>query len=785
MPSRAPARSAAAASSSDSRSRSRCPIDHSIAVVYHVRHAPATVRPGNRPLELSCLTDVRGTYKSVPWTISLGRLGRRNPGGGSRVDCRRFTEGNAQVWRLEIEVRLLGPFEVAHAGQTLHIGSPKQRAVLALLALQAGRVVSADALCDLIWDEDQPASPSATLQSLISRLRASLAAGPAGVSEGGREALRTREPGWVLDVDSAGVDALRFQELTSRARRRRERGEMAAAADDLADAIGLWRGAALLDVVDAGYLAGHATRLNAARLDAVEDLAEVELAIGRPGDALTRLEGHVDANPLRERAWGLLMVALYRLGRQAAALAAFQQLRGILGDQLGIEPAPELVRIEQQILRHDPALDGPDLKSSSTPAPGARSVDAGHAGPGGEFADYHVVVVEDHDFQRRTVVQLLKRLGVGTVTEAANGVQALELLQSGRTPDIVICDIDMPGMDGVEFVTRVAEANLACSVVIASGLESNVLRAVEAIGSGHGLNVLAALPKPLTARRLGEVLSQYTRLNRAGDQAEKAVVDGAELQEAFESGDLRAQFEPRIDLTTGAFSSAEVSGRWPDPGGIPVPSSVLIPAVAREGLLLPFVESLVEASCAFLDEVEQAGLDGDGLVRVALDISPLILDASLADRLSNMVHDGNGDPRRFVCQLDEAALNRAPPTSLAILTRLRVKGFGLSITHSGVGPSWTNQLRRVPVTELKLERSLVSGASSDPKRFQVLEAAVASARDSGLPAVADGCDAQVDFDMLLSLGCSEAQGAWVAKPVEAAAAVAWAQGGMDASAVAR
>jgi DNA-binding SARP family transcriptional activator/EAL domain-containing protein (putative c-di-GMP-specific phosphodiesterase class I)/FixJ family two-component response regulator len=709
-------------------------------------------------------------------TISLGV---------SRVDCGRSIEGEfagLPVWRVEIEVRLLGPFEVAHAGQTLHIGSPKQRAVLALLALQAGRVVSADALCDLIWDEDQPASPSATLQSLISRLRASLAAGPSGVSEGGREALRTREPGWVLDIEAADVDALRFHELTSRARRRRERGEMAAAGDDLAEAIGLWRGAALLDVVDAGYLAGHATRLNEARLDAVEDLAEVELAIGRPGDALTRLEAHVDANPLRERAWGVLMVALYRLGRQAAALAAFQQLRGILGDQLGIQPAPELARIEQQILRHDPALAGPDA-GSSPPASGASSVEAG---PAGEFAEYHVVVVEDHDFQRRTVVQLLKRLGVGTVTEASNGVDALDLLQSGRTPDIVICDIDMPGMDGVEFVTRVAEANLACSVVIASGLESNVLRAVEAIGSGHGLNVLAALPKPLTARRLGEVLSQYTRLDRDGNQADNAVVDGAELREAFERDDLRAQLEPRIDLTTGAFSSAEVSGRWTGPGGIPVPSAVLIPAVAREGLLLPFVERLVGASCAFLDEVEQAGLDDNGLVRVALDISALLLDASLADRLSNMVHNRDGDPRRFVCQLDEGALNRAPPTSLAILTRLRVKGFGLSITHSGVGPAWTNQLGRVPMTELKLERSLVSGATSDPKRLQVLEAAVAAARDSGLPTVADGCDAQVDFDMLLALGCSEAQGAWVAKPVEAADVVAWANGGiLDASTVAR
>jgi EAL domain-containing protein (putative c-di-GMP-specific phosphodiesterase class I) len=122
---------------------------------------------------------------------------------------------------------------------------------------------------------------------------------------------------------------------------------------------------------------------------------------------------------------------------------------------------------------------------------------------------------------------------------------------------------------------------------------------------------------------------------------------------------------------------------------------------------------------------------------------------------------------------------------LAVLTRLRVKGFGLSVTHCGVGPSWTNQLGRVPLTELKLDRALVSGAMSDPKRFQVLEEALGSAGDTGLAVVADGCDSQADFDMLLALGCSEAQGSWVAAPMVAKDVVAWASTGNlpDASVV--
>lgn len=516
-------------------------------------------------------------------------------------------------------------------------------------------------------------------------------------------------------------------------------------------------------------MAGHATRLNEARLDALEDLAEAELAVGRPGDALPRLEAHVDANPLRERAWGLLMVSLYRLGRQAAALRTFQQLRGILDKELGLEPSPELVQIEQQILRHDPVLAGPGSEPPRPPPPGRRI----EKPAAGEFADYSVVVVEDHDFQRRTVVQLLRGLGVGTVSDASNGVDALRLLQGDPVPDIVICDIDMPGMDGVEFVTRVADGNLACSIVIASGLEDNVLQAVEAIGESHGLHVLAALPKPLTARRLGEVLRQYTRLNRRRpDHPQSAAVSTAELRDALEGGELRARFEPRIDLTTGAFSSAEVNARWHDTGGTPVPASVFVAALASEGLVLAFVERLVADSSALLDEL-RSGPALNAPIRVALDVSPLLADPILADRLSEMVRQRGQDPRQFVCQLEDGALARAPATAFAVLTRLRVKGFGLSMSHFGIGPSWTHQLGPVPLTELKLERRLVTAATSEPKRFQVLEAAVASARDAGLPVVADGCDSEADFDMLLALGCSEAQGPCIGGPMDAAGVVAW------------
>ena len=693
-----------------------------------------------------------------------------------------------------VDVRLLGAFDVRIAGRPVRIGSAKQRAVLALLALRAGRIVTTDALCDVIWDDDQPASPAATLQSLISRMRAALATASEGVLDVPRDVLRTREPGWVLDVDPDHVDALRFQKLTARARRRSGQGDNAGAGADLAEALALWRGAALVDVVGAGYLSSHATRLNEARLNAVEDLAEAELALGHPAEALARLEDHVDANPLRERGWGLLMVALYRMGRQSAALRTFQQVRTLLRDELGLEPSPELVEIEQRILGHDAGLGGPSgsgrldapvvtLADRAAAPPAAHPPAAAQPGPParvpGEFGDYSVIVVEDHDFQRRTVVQLLRGLGVGTVTDASNGTDALDLLQRGPEPDIMICDIDMPGMDGVELVAQVAERNLACALVIASGLESNVVRAVEAIGESHGVHVLAAMEKPLTARRLGDVLRQYTRVDpdraHAGD---KTAVTGEEVRSALDDDALTPQFEPRIDLATGAMSSAAASGRWRCPDGRAVPSSVFLPALEREGLLLDFVERVIAASSVLIEEVARTGVDRHASLRVALNVSPLPLaDASLAARLADIVHRHGQEPRRFVWELDDVVLVRARAASLALLTRLRVKGFGLSMSHTGTGPGVTNQLERVPLSELRLDRRLVSSAAPDPKRLAALEAVLGAAQERGLPVVADGCDSRADFDMLVALGCSEAQGRFVADPMDADEVVRWAVAG--------
>jgi EAL domain-containing protein (putative c-di-GMP-specific phosphodiesterase class I) len=140
-----------------------------------------------------------------------------------------------------------------------------------------------------------------------------------------------------------------------------------------------------------------------------------------------------------------------------------------------------------------------------------------------------------------------------------------------------------------------------------------------------------------------------------------------------------------------------------------------------------------------------------------------------------MVQRGGQDPRSFVFSVDDVTLAQVPTTAVRMLTRLRVKGFGLSMSNCGAGPSWLHQLARLPLSELKLDPRLVSGVSGDPKRTAALDAALESIRDAGLPVVADGCDSAADFDLLLALGCSEAQGRCVAQPMNGAGIVEWSR----------
>ena len=259
-----------------------------------------------------------------------------------------------------MRVTLLGPVTATAAAGPLALGGPRQRAVLAMLALAAPRLVTVDALIEGIWGGAEPANPGATLQVFVHNLRKALKGG------GGDGLLRYQAPGYVLDA-SVEVDVRDFRAAQHAARDARHRGDDAGALAAYDNALSLWTGPALADVRDLPFATLEAAHLEQERLLTVEERIDVALALGRHAQEVAELGELVRTHPTRERLCGQLMTALYRCDRQADALQAYAQARERLADELGIDPGEALRQLELGILRQDPALAAPAI--AATPAP--------------------------------------------------------------------------------------------------------------------------------------------------------------------------------------------------------------------------------------------------------------------------------------------------------------------------------------------------------------------------------------------------------------------------------
>ncbi len=254
-------------------------------------------------------------------------------------------DGASGAGNPRLEVRLLGPIEVERGSEPVALGGQKPRALFAALALEPGRVVSVDRIVEALWPGDPPDTAAHAVQVYVSQLRKAL--GPAIV---------TRAPGYVLELDPERVDAHRFARLAQEGRAALEDGDAASAEVALREALALWRGPALADFLYEPFAQNQIARLEELRTVVVEERIDADLALGRHVELVPELEALVQAEPLRERPRAQLMLALYRSGRQADALAAYRQARETLVEELGIDPGPELRELEAAILRQDDSL---------------------------------------------------------------------------------------------------------------------------------------------------------------------------------------------------------------------------------------------------------------------------------------------------------------------------------------------------------------------------------------------------------------------------------------------
>ena len=420
-----------------------------------------------------------------------------------------------------MEFRILGPVEAVVDGETVELGAPQLRALLARLLLTPNTVVSADALLDALWG-DSDDSNVRNLRVYVSRLRKALH---------GTDALRTQAPGYALAVSTEQLDATRFDQLVAEGRRLLAAGEAEKSADVLRAALALWRGPALADQRDRAFAQPDAVRLDNARVDALEERIDADLACGRHSALAAELRGLVGAHPLRERVWRQRMLAEYRAGQPAEALRTFQELRRLMVDELGLDPSAEASRLERAILDQDPSLDLAAAPASVAPA----SVAAVEA----DDDAVRVMLVDDHPMWRAAVRNALERHpSMRVVAEAEDGPSAVTTAAEA-SPDVVLMDLHLPELTGAEATALIVAASPTTRVLMlsASGEEADVLDAVKAGAVGY-------LLKSGDASEIADGVARASR----GEPVFTSSLAGVVLDRLRKDGDAGAQ---RVDLSVG------------------------------------------------------------------------------------------------------------------------------------------------------------------------------------------------------------------------------------------
>ena len=256
-----------------------------------------------------------------------------------------------------MDIKVLGPLEACAGATSIVPSAAKPRQILAVLALQAGRVVPVPTLMEELWGPGLPRSASTTLQTYVLQLRKLLTAGlPAGRA---KDVLATRHGGYLLDVPGEAVDAHVYDRLSAAGRRALELGDYEAASRLLGSALDLWRGQALVDVQVGSRLELEVIRLEESRLGVLESRIDADLRLGRHRTVLSELAVLTARNPLHESLCAQFMIALYRSGRQSGALDVYQRLRGTLVSELGVEPSARVQEVQRAILTSDVLLDSP------------------------------------------------------------------------------------------------------------------------------------------------------------------------------------------------------------------------------------------------------------------------------------------------------------------------------------------------------------------------------------------------------------------------------------------
>jgi EAL domain-containing protein (putative c-di-GMP-specific phosphodiesterase class I)/ActR/RegA family two-component response regulator len=386
-----------------------------------------------------------------------------------------------------------------------------------------------------------------------------------------------------------------------------------------------------------------------------------------------------------------------------------------------------------------------------------------------------MLLVDDDPFTLKLIGRLLAKQGFHRVRACSSGREALEIMDgwADTSDKLVLCDLQMPHMDGVQFVRHLVERRYAGSLILVSGADDKVLQTAVKLVRAHRLSILGYLKKPITAQEVEDLIARWKPGIAGGAGQLQPAYSADAVRAAITARELTNEYQPKVDIRTGKVVGVETLVRWQHPiDGLVFPDRFI--GIAEENALIDDLTRVV-LTVAFVQgrRWREQGIE----LRVAVNVSmDNLTSLDFPDFAAHTACVAGIDPEDVVLEVTEGRLMRDPRSAMDVLTRLRLKGFGLSIDDFGTGYSSLAQLRDLPFDELKVDRSFVHGAAADDAIRAIFEASQNLAHQLGLQMVAEGVEDRTDWEFLRSTRCDMAQGYFVARPMKGDAIPGWITG---------
>lgn len=388
-----------------------------------------------------------------------------------------------------------------------------------------------------------------------------------------------------------------------------------------------------------------------------------------------------------------------------------------------------------------------------------------------EKSAIRILVLDDEPFMLKLLGRVLANLGFSQVTTCDSGRGALEWIDRPNSPpDLILLDLNMPEMDGIEFMRHLVERRYTGSIILVSGEDERMLQTAEKLMRAHKIPSLGHLRKPVNPEDLSALLEKWMPPYLGGPRAAKKAYGADEVRTAIINGELVNYYQPKVDVASGKVVGVESLVRWRHPQDGMVFPDQFIGMAEEHGLIDDLTRSVVSEAFAQARIWQDEGLH----LRVALNISMNNL-ASLefADYVTAAAAGAGIKPDDIVLEVTESQLMKDLSAPLEILSRLRLKRFSLSIDDFGTGHSSLTQLRDIPFDELKIDQGFVHGAANNDTLRAIYSASLGLAQQLGMKTVAEGVEDRGDWDFLRSTGCDLAQGYFIAKPMPAGEIPGW------------